>query len=216
MHYQELDNRQLTCPQPVINTKKALEELLQEVEGSFTLKVLVDNETARENVARFAKKQGCEVDDGAEEDYYYVSIKGTAREASAAGQLEKTDLSNEELSCCGVGDTGGKILMITSSTLGEGDQELGNLLMRSFIFTLKDTGSLPSQMMFLNSGVYLTTEGSPVLEELQNLEEDGVKIVSCGTCLDYYNLKDKLRVGEVTNMYDTVENLFSSSRCITV
>lgn len=215
MNYRELDNRQLTCPQPVINTKKALEEFLQEVEGSFILKVLVDNETARENVARFAKKQGYEVDDGLEENYYFVSIKGTAREASA-GQLENTDLSKEEASCCEVGDAVGKILMITSSTLGEGDQELGNLLMRSFIFTLKDTGSLPSQMMFLNNGIYLTTEGSPVLEELKNLEESGVKIVSCGTCLDYYNLKDKLRVGEVTNMYDTVENLFSSYRCITL
>jgi len=212
--YREIDNRQLSCPQPVVNTKKALERMCREGEGDFALTVLVDNQTAKENVSRFARNYGCNVSIEEKEGCFHLKIYGTV-EGVEKGEDKSSD--TELYRCSTVNShADSKVLLIKSSNLGEGSEELGSLLMRSFIFTLKDTGSLPEQILFLNTGVYLTTEDSPVLDELAELQDAGVKILSCGTCLDYFQLKEKLVIGEVTNMYDTVETLFSASRCITL
>jgi selenium metabolism protein YedF len=212
----EIDNRGLSCPQPVINTKKALEELFQEGHEEFTLTVIVDNEAARENVSRLARTAGCRVTAEEKGDGIYVIIQeqehGQKDDQKEISQPEVTEFCH----CAGEPEEGGTVFLITSSTLGQGSEELGKLLMRSFIYSLKETSFLPSKMLFLNSGVFLTTEGSPVLDELNQLVEMGVEVFSCGTCLDYYQLKDKLKVGNVTNMYDTVENVLSAAKCITL
>jgi len=217
----EIDNRGLACPQPVLNTKKALQELTQEGHTDFILTVIVDNEAAKENVSRFARTAGCLVSVAEKEDGIHVIIQGGEKKEGKTdvGEPLKKEAGStkEEQSCClgeGSQTSGETVMFITSSTLGQGSEELGKILMRSFIFTLKETSPRPSKLFFLNSGVFLTTEGSPVLEELSQLAAGGVEIFSCGTCLDYYNLKDKLRVGQVTNMYDMVENMHAAAKCI--
>ena len=212
MLQKEIDNRGLSCPQPVINTKIALDEMVKEGNEEFTLTAIVDNEAAMENVSRLAGTFGCEVTVQKKEDGIYVIIHNSGKKEHGE------DGSKSNVSCgCG-SETPEKetVLLVTSSTLGQGSEELGKLLMRSFIYSLKETEFLPSKMLFLNSGVFLTTEGSPVLDELKQLTEMGVEIFSCGTCLDYYKLKDKLEVGSVTNMYDTVESMLSVAKCITL
>ena len=108
------------------------------------------------------------------------------------------------------------VILITSDRLGTGDEELGKILMKSFLNTLWDYKIKPSKVLFINRGVMLATEGSEVLETLELLEKEGVEIFSCGTCLAFYAIKEKLRVGKVTNMPFTVDSLLTASKVITI
>lgn len=108
------------------------------------------------------------------------------------------------------------VVLITSDRLGTGDRKLGKILMKAFLNTLWDVEPKPAKLLFINDGIRLTTEGSEVLETLHLLEKEGVQIFSCGTCLEYYHLKEKLKVGLVTNMYDNMNSLLSASKVIKV
>ncbi len=215
----EIDNRGLSCPLPVINTRKALLELVQGAAGELDLVSIVDNEAALVNVTRMVGREGYETSVERKEDGIYIHVFNKAGQRDNAGPQIAQRKEQEEY-CCG--EEAGKnvreetTILITSSRLGEGKEELGTLLMRSFIFSVKEVGFLPARILFMNSAVFLTTEGSPVLDELKELEEKGVQMYSCGTCLDYYQLKDKLVIGQVTNMYDAVEYLNNSTRCLTL
>lgn len=214
MLHKVVDNRGLSCPQPVINTKKALEELLQGDQKNFILTVIVDNEAARENVIRLARTLGYEVAVEEREGGTHLFIQAFAEKNDCPKGSQPEVI--ESCSCAGE-PAERPVLLITATTLGQGNEELGKILMRSFIYSLQETGGcLPAKMYFLNSGVFLTTEGSPVLEGLQQLVKMGVEVFSCGTCLDYYQLKDKLAVGKVTNMYDAAETVCSAAKCITL
>jgi selenium metabolism protein YedF len=187
-----VDARGLPCPRPVVETKKALEEV---EEGVAT--VLVDSPESRENVKRFAESQGCQVEVVEKEGHFRLEIaKGESQEAARK--------------------MSGDVVLIESDCLGTGDRELGEILMRAFLNTLWDTEPKPTKVLFLNSAVNLTTEGSEVLDTLRLLEEEGVRILSCGTCLEYYGLKEQLRVGQVTNMYDTVSSLIAADKVIRI
>ncbi len=105
-------------------------------------------------------------------------------------------------------------IVFSSDKMGKGSDELGKILMKGYIYTLTESIPYPSTLLFLNSGVKLTIEGSEVIEDLKKLEEQGVEILSCGTCLDFYNLNDKLKVGEVTNMYTIVEKMKNATNTI--
>ncbi len=209
-----LDCRGLACPKPVVNTKKTL-EALEEESADFTLTAVVDNEAALKNVTRFAEAGGYQVSVQKEGDAFHLVINKPAAAPKQAETVHKDD-DAQPCPCSLTPDGEGTVLLITGSTLGRGEEELGKLLMRSFIFSLRESDVLPEKMMFLNSGVYLTTTGSPVLEELQELSDRGVELFSCGTCLEYYQLKDELAVGEVTNMYNTVASMLAPYHCITV
>ncbi len=193
-----VDARGLACPQPVLMTKEALEAV---EEGIIT--VLVDNVASRENVKRFAQRMGCTVEvvekDGA---FELRIVRGFTCELPQA--REEPGEAQE-----------GPVILITSDKLGEED-ELGRLLMKGFVSTLREATRRPSKILFMNTGVFFTVEGSPVLEVLCELENKGVEIYSCGTCLDYFDLKDKLAVGHITNMYDTVENLTGAGLVVKV
>ncbi|HWQ61982.1 MAG TPA: sulfurtransferase-like selenium metabolism protein YedF, partial [Negativicutes bacterium] len=102
---------------------------------------------------------------------------------------------------------GETVYLITQNTLGHGSADLGAILMKSFLYTVLESEPLPRAILFINSGVHLTVAGSPVLDNLAALAARGVKVLSCGTCLDFFNLKDKLAVGGVTNMYTIVAEL---------
>ena len=106
--------------------------------------------------------------------------------------------------------------MITTDSIGKGSEELGKTLMKSYIYSLTEAERKPDSIMFLNRGVYLTTKGSPVIEMVKQLEKEGVEILSCGACLDYYDLKDHLEAGDVTNMYSNVEIMHEYDNTIVI
>jgi len=191
----KIDCRGKACPHPVLMTKDALDEL---VEGEVIL--IVDNEAACENVERFARSQGCPVaieKKGA--DFYLRIGKATSGE-------RRTGLEKKE--------DGNIVVYINSRFLGAGDEPLGSILMRTFLKTLLELETKASRLILINSGVWLVSEGSDVLETLRALSEQGVEILSCGTCLDFYNLKEKLKVGTVSNMFTIAQTLFEASRVV--
>ena len=186
----EIDARGELCPKPVIMTKKELDNL---VEGTIT--TIVDNEVAKENLSKLANSMGLTYTiDKTHENEFYIHINKVESNVDEI-QVEPQEISKQIT------------LAIGSNVMGKGEEELGKILMKSFIYTVKETAPYPANIVFYNSGVYLTCEGSPVLDDLEALIEDGVEIQSCGTCLDYYNLKDKLMVGGVSNMYSIYEKM---------
>lgn len=194
MEPRTVDARGMACPLPVINTKKVLEAL---TEGTIT--TIVDNDAAKENVAALAKSMGLEVDIKEEGTDFRLTI--TKKGGDPVPGLKGTENT---------------VIFVTSSEFGRGSSELGEVLMKSFMFTLVESDTPPQSMLFVNSGVNLTCEGSPVLDHLVNLKERGVEILSCGTCLDYFKLKEKLSVGQVSNMYTIYEKMNASAKVITI
>lgn len=189
MMIKEIDARGQACPRPVILTKKELDNLL---EGSVT--TIVDNEVAKENVSKLAQSLGLSfsVDKKSEVEYHIQIVKGEANKSikeEISVKLEKNTIA------------------IGSNKMGQGEEELGKILMKSFIYTVSQTEPYPENIVFFNSGVYLTCEDSPVLDDLKALQSKGVDIQSCGTCLDYYNLKEKLKIGGISNMYSIYEKM---------
>ena len=183
-----IDCRNLPCPAPVINVKKALQEHAE-------IRVLLDDGAPRENVTRFSRNRGCRVTEVRDGSGWVLTITG------AVEALRPVP---------GAVSQGGRVVMITSDRFGDGPEELGRLLMKNFIHSLLETGELPSRMLFLNSGVFLTCEGSDVLEALGKLHGMGVEIFSCGLCLDFFKIKEKLRAGATTNMLAIAEYLLSA------
>lgn len=189
-----VDAKGLECPKPVIEAKKAAESM----EDGGTLVVLVDNEVAVENLTKFAKSKNFSVSSKAlGEKEFEVTME------VRTGFAAESD-PNEEIVCQVPGNKG-YCAVISSDTMGSGDDKLGKNLIKAFIFALTQQDELPKAVLCYNGGVKLTCEGSESLDDLKTLVENGVRVLSCGTCLDFYSLKDKLAVGEVTNMYEIVE-----------
>ena len=188
------------CPIPVIKTKKAMQALT----GPETIEVLVDNEIAVQNVTKLAKEQGGEVSsEKLGEKEYKVTIKMQGAPAADAEVV------------CTPDQKGDLIVVVSSDRMGTGNDELGKVLIKGFIYAVTQLDTLPKKMLFYNGGATLTIEGSEVLEDLKSLEAQGVEILTCGTCLDYYEVKDKLAVGSVTNMYSIVEAMAEAGKIIT-
>lgn len=186
-----IDCKGLECPKPVINTKKALDSSKGEA-----LEIIVDNDVAKENVSKFLSGQGVNFTLDEKEGNWCFVTEGT----EAIEVVKSNDLSNE-------------VILFSNDKMGQGDDKLGAALMKSFMFALSES-NLPSAMLFVNGGVKLTTEGSDVIDTIKELESKGVEVLSCGTCLDFYNLKDKLQVGGITNMYTIIEHLQKSGKVI--
>ncbi len=225
----EVDVRGLNCPLPVIKTKNALDALQ---DGELT--VIIERRDGCENVMRFAAGRGCESRVEERDGLFHVTIRkeqppredehaaspAPAPDAVAASAFGRAAAERVPAATpttpASTAQKGPVIILITSTRLGSGSDELGTVLMKAFLNTLGEAESRPAQILFLNEGVGLTTEGSEVLDTLCQLERSGVGICSCGTCLDYYQLKDKLRVGVVTNMYDTVNTLLAAANVIKI
>jgi len=189
-----IDCRNEQCPTPVVEARKALLG-----SAGRTITVLVGDETARENVSRMARNQGCDVAVAAVEGGYQLTLAPGETAAPAA-------LTAPE--------NGKTVALIASETIGSGDDELGAVLMKNFLITLLELETPPEQIFFLNGGVKLTVAGSDALEALNQLACRGVDIASCGLCLDFFKLKDQLAVGRVGNMLETVQALASAGRVI--
>ncbi len=193
----EIDCRKQNCPLPVISTKKALEQTADK-----ELTVVVDNVVSRDNVRRFVQSRGHDVkieDKGGNLFHMHITRNPEGEKKGAA-----------------VVPTGGVVVFITTDKLGEGDERLGGILMKAFLNTLHDSEPKPEKILFINNGVKLTTEGSDVLDSLAALDADGVEIMSCGTCLNYYGILDKLKFGIAGNMYDIVNVLLEAGKVIKI
>lgn len=192
-----VDARKKACPQPVIMTKKEADE------GAEEITVIVDNETAKLNVTKFGSQLKYTVTAEDKEDGTYILLKKSAESKEQSEKISKIQDKN-------IG------YLITTDKLGKGSEDLGRILMKSFLFTLSETKPYPDFLIFLNSGVKLATEGSESIDDLMKLKEGSVEIVSCGTCLDFLEIKSKLRVGSVSNMYDIVDMISNSTNTITI
>lgn len=191
-----VDCRGFACPQPVIQTKQALEE-------TEKVTIIVDNTAARDNVARFGESQGGRVLIDEQKDGIYITV-----EKSKGSKIRK---KTPEIST-----PGRLVIVIPSNQMGRGEEELGRILISSFLHTLTEVANRPNTMIFFNTGVKLTVEGSEVLDDLKTFERYGNGILVCGTCLDYFGLKDKIAVGQISNMYSIAETMLSAGRLVTI
>ena len=210
-----------TCPIPVVKTKKAIEKL----EKPDTIETLVDNEIAVENLKKMASQMGFAVSDSKISDSGY-SVKITVDDidkindnkmsaandkATSVAKANSIKTGADEMVSCDIKNSGEKVVVIKSEFMGEGDSELGKVLIKGFIYALSQQDELPQTMLFYNGGAKITSEGSESIEDLKALEEKGVKIFTCGTCLNYYGLTEKLCVGEATNMYEITKKMTEAS-----
>lgn len=196
-----VDARGLACPLPVVNAKKAVEEM----NGDGILSVFVDNEIAVQNLQRFAQYKGfeCTGEKKAEKEYeVIIQVTQTAKETSAE-EPEMLDC----VECNPDSRKKGMVVVLSANVMGTGDEKLGKALMKAFVFALTKQDALPETIVCYNTGAYLSIEGADTLEDLKILESEGVNILTCGTCLDFYGIKEKLAVGSVTNMYEIVETM---------
>ena len=196
-----VDARGLSCPQPVVLAKKALE-------SNKKVTVIVDNDTALENVKRLGTKLGCN-----------VSVKAKRGGIYEIQITRGADFNKDQeafVPSCETGATkyGPFVIVVNEDKMGRGNDELGTVLIKAFMHTLAGQAQKPDVMIFYNTGVKLTVQGSDVLDDLRKLESEGVQILVCGTCLNYFEVKDKQVAGVVSNMYDIVETMSSAGRLL--
>ena len=193
------------CPIPVVKTKNAIIEL----GGSGVVEVSVDNEIAVQNLLKMAKQKEYEASfEKKSNTEYIVTINVNGGEVSDAKPVAKTNAKSDEIK---LKET---IVVIDSDKMGDGDEEFSKTLLKGFIYALSSQDIPPAKILFYNTGVRITTEGSASIEDLKVLEKAGAKIYSCGACLNNYGLSEKLLVGEVTNMYDIVSYLMEADLVI--
>jgi selenium metabolism protein YedF len=197
----------MACPLPVVETKKALEGMTE----AGTITVLVDNEIAVQNVSRFAGSRQLDAKSEKKSDKEFQIVITVPADKLGGSAAEGNAAQDEEPVCIVDGRRKGMVVVIGSNQMGNGAEQLGKSLMKAFIFALTKQDYLPETMLFFNSGAYLTCEGSDSLQDIKELEAQGVEVMTCGTCLDFYDLKEKLAVGSVTNMYVIVEKMENSS-----
>lgn len=191
------------CPIPVVKTKNAIREL----KGAGSVETLVDNEIAVQNLTKMANQKGYDVHSekiGANEFKVTMTVSAEAAQAAAKSAVAAVEEEN-----CPVTPAARKktVVVISSNQMGTGKEELGKTLLKGFIYALSQQDELPSTILFYNSGAYVTCEESASIEDLKSLEAQGVEILTCGTCLNFYGLTEKLQVGEVTNMYVIAEKM---------
>ena len=196
----EIDCRGLACPAPVLQTKEALER-----EHPQVIKVVVDNEASKQNVARFMTSQNLEVSIEEQGSEFHIIGRMGDSPAAEATVHEHTKDGHRKI-----------MVMVTNNCMGHGDDELGKKLMVSFLKTLKEMGQELWRLVFVNNGVKLTIQGSDMLPILQEHEKAGIYILVCGTCLTHFDLLDQKQVGETTNMLDIVTAMQLADKVITI
>ena len=200
-----VDARGLPCPQPVIKTKEALEQSKGE-----PLQVIISSQESRDNVVRFLAHSGVEIDRVEEKSGEFCVLTKKSEGTTKLAVPEEVVSCDSQLT--GIGTT----VFINKDRIGHGSDELGSTLIKAYIATIKELSVQPKTICFMNSGVKLTIRGSETLPYLKELEERGIEILVCGTCLNYFNLKEHLGVGRISNMYDISETMLKSSKVITI
>jgi selenium metabolism protein YedF len=191
MKNQELDCRGQACPQPVLKTKEIVDQ------GDIQqLTVLVDNEAARENVSRFLERSG-----------YQVEVAGQGSDLAVTGIRQQEGPDKSAADTWEEAELRKILVLVGTDRMGTGDDELGRKLIVNFINTLKEMGRELWCLVLLNAGVKLAVAGSEVLASLKELEQSGVMVLVCGTCLNHFQLLEQKQVGETTNMLDIVTHM---------
>lgn len=210
-----VDMRGSLCPMPVIATKKAMEE-----HPGAIITTLVDNEVSRDNVTKFGQSRQCRVTVQTDDQIHYLtllpsknSVEPVAVETALQSDHSKMAVPAASPAAADVvpKNFGGKVLLITKDYLGEGNEELGRTLMKTFLFCLAESDVKPFKIYFINSGVKMVAQGSPHLENLKTLVKAGVDVAACGICLDFYHLKEQVAVGSITNLYAITEAMLTES-----
>lgn len=191
-----VDARGLECPKPVIKTKQTMDQM-----ETGVAEIIVDNNVAKENVVKYAKSNQFSYDVKESDANYIITIEKSASVIVAEQKQQ---------------ESGDLVILVGKNTFGDGSEELGQVLIKGYFYTLTEVEPLPKAVLFVNSGAQLTCEGSPALEHIKTLESKGVEISTCGTCLDYYNLKDKMAVGTISNMYAIVEKTNRASNTVRI
>ena len=195
--YIEINAVGLACPKPVINTKKELDKIEEGI-----VVVTVDNDIAKQNILKLSNSLNCKAEI-IKQEKDLISIEIKKGENVIIEEKKQDELED-------------KCIFISSDKIGNGNDELGAVLMKGFIYTLTESKPYPKSILLVNSGVKLSTENYDTVENLKILEEAGVEILSCGTCLDYYGLKESLKLGSVTNMYTIVDIMKNSLQTISI
>lgn len=214
----QVDARNKSCPQPVILATKALDQLAAQGDADQELEVLANEMVAVENLKRLAASRGraVEVVEGAGE--WSVRIAGTENPAGDAAATDGEapafeavcDLPATQLSPLASVTHGSPVVVaVGDDVMGRGDKELGRILLKGIIYAFANAAVPPAKMVFFNDGAKVTCEGSPSIDDLRELESRGCEILTCGTCLDFHGLKEKLAVGGVTNLYAISQILLS-------
>jgi len=190
----QIDCRNWQCPQPVIEVRKAMLAEPQQI-----LEVLLADDAAYQNVSRLAQNSGYSIEEKSSDGFTNLTL--SPRQALAKTADKPTS-------------NGSTILFCASEKMGDGDEELGRLLLKNFLITLLDTTELPDCIYFVNSGVRLACQGAETVEILEKLACRGIDIASCGLCLEFYKIKNDLQVGRITNMLEIAEAQLSAGRII--
>jgi len=200
----DLDLKGKTCPLPVVETRKAFLNLDKDAD-EVIITVLLDNFAASANVTRFAESQGFMVSQESHSDktFTLTITRGFSCDLQAPDPFH-SNLKNSYL------------LYIDNCCMGSGDEKLGSILMKAFLKTLPELDNLPETIIFVNSGVFLTTSESAELETIKSMESASSKILVCGTCLDFYHLKEKQAVGQISNMFEIATLLTTSAKVVRV
>ncbi|MGE4558941.1 MAG: sulfurtransferase-like selenium metabolism protein YedF [Desulfobulbus sp.] len=201
MNPEVFDCTGLPCPKPVLRAKDAL------AQGASSIKVLVDNEASQSNVARFGRSQGHEVSCSREGDNLY-SVTIVVRAGTAADSFDAGDYQ------CALPSSPKMIYVISSDSMGRGSDQLGWALLQTFVQTIKDVQPLPSKIVLYNAGVKLVTTESGALEALRQLQARGVEILACGTCLDFFQLKSAIQVGQISNMHEIMSTMAEADKIV--
>lgn len=205
----QIDARGMQCPLPLIKTKRLLEGMS---EGE--VKVLVDNSIAVQNLIKMAKQKNLTYSsEKVNDDNFTVRITVNKTLDGVTSRKEKKEVADQEV-CHTDSRKENTIVVLSSDHMGEGDEKLGKALMKSFIYALTELDKLPTTILLFNGGAKLSVEGSDLLEDLKLLESQGVEILTCGTCLNFYEITEKLAVGSVTNMYSIAELMMSATKII--
>lgn len=193
------------------NTSNKNKKGFKEITETTLVEVHVDNEIAVQNLSKMAKQKNLEYKcEKLEEQHYIIKINA---EAEGVSIQQKAPAENDK-EICYPDRKSNTVVVLSSNQMGNGSEELGQILMKGFIFALTELDELPSTVLLYNSGVKLSTEGSNSIEDLKTLQAQGVEILSCGTCLNYYDLTEKLQVGDVTNMYFILEKMAQADKII--
>jgi len=202
----KVDTTGLKCPEPLIMTRKALKE----VASGESFIVITDNETSLSNLKRFLADNRTEFTVTSKGRVHTLTVKRSNAGTEYTEPAEYCEVNTGEAASSGRS----YIVIFSSERMGEGDDDLGLMLTKSFVTTLLESDNKPSHILFYNSGVKLAMDGSLVVEGLLELEKSGVRLLLCGTCVNFYNIRKEIRLGVISNMYEMSEVMLGSDKII--
>lgn len=209
MNQMIIDTRDELCPKPIIMVKKAIKES----SGETTLKIKTNNRTSLENLLRFLKDNNYLSDVVNYNDYWEITAIQNTESSSINDSIDISKYCNTSTPV-DTPQNNTSVLVVKSKFMGQGDDDLGEVLIKGYFNALSESENPPGKIIFYNSGVFLSVADSPVIKSLIKLKEKNIDLLICGTCVDYYQLKEKINIGEISNMFTICEILNNTNKII--